>query len=67
MSIRASQVALAVKNQLPMQKTEEMWAQSPGQEEGTYLENTLQCSYLESPMDRGAWLTTVHRATKGWT
>ena len=34
MSIRASQVALAVKNLLPMQKTEKMWAQCHGQEEG---------------------------------
>ena len=33
MSIRASQEALAVKNLLPMQKTEKMWAQCHGQEE----------------------------------
>ena len=42
MSIRASQVALAVKNLLPMQKTEKMWAQSPGQEEGM----ATHCSVL---------------------
>ena len=46
----ASQVALVVKNHLPMQETEERglipgWGRSPrgGQD------NTLQCSYLENP------------------
>ena len=29
--------------------------------------NPLQESCLENPMDRGAWLTTVHRVTKSWT
>ena len=29
--------------------------------------NTLQYSYLENPMDREAWLVTVHRVTKSWT
>ena len=33
---------------------------SPGEGNG----NPLQYSYLENPMDRGAWLTTVHRVTK---
>ena len=28
--------------------------------------NPLQCSCLENPMDRGAWLATVHRLTKNW-
>ena len=27
----------------------------------------LQYSYLENPMDRGAWQTTVHGATKSQT
>ena len=27
----------------------------------------LQYSYLENPMDRGAWLATVHRVTKSQT
>ena len=27
----------------------------------------LQCSCLESPMDRGAWGATVHKVTKGKT
>ena len=29
--------------------------------------NPLQYSYLENPMDRGAWWATVHRITKSWT
>ena len=27
----------------------------------------LQYSYLEDPMDRGAWWAMVHRVTKSWT
>ena len=34
-------MALAVKNRLPMQKTEEMWAQSPGQEAGTAAHSSV--------------------------
>ena len=34
----------------------------PGEGHG----NPLQESCLESPMDRGAWLTTFHRVTKSW-
>ena len=26
--------------------------------------NPLQCSYLENPMDRGAWWATVHRVDR---
>ena len=33
---------------------------SPGGEHG----NPLQCSYLENPMDRGAWRATVYRVTR---
>ena len=29
--------------------------------------NPLQYSYLENPMDRGAWRATVHRVTKSRT
>ena len=29
--------------------------------------NTLQCSCLKNPMDRGAWQATVHRIPKSWT
>ena len=35
---------------------------SPGEGNG----NPLQCSCLGSPMDRGAWPTTVHGVTKSW-
>ena len=36
---------------------------SPGGGHG----NPLQYSYLENPMDRGAWWATVHTVTKSWT
>ena len=29
--------------------------------------NMLQYSFLENPMDRGAWWATVHRVTKSMT
>ena len=29
--------------------------------------NPLQCSYLENPMDRGAWWATVHGVAKSQT
>ena len=29
--------------------------------------DSLQYSCLENPMDRGAWLATVHGVTKSWT
>ena len=29
--------------------------------------NLFQYSYLENPMDRGAWRATVHRIIKSWT
>ena len=36
---------------------------SPGEENG----NPLQYSYLENPMDKGAWWTTIHGVTKSQT
>ena len=36
---------------------------SPGEGNGY----PLQYSYLENPMDRGAWLATVHGIEKSWT
>ena len=36
---------------------------SPGRGHG----NPLQYSYLENPMDRGAWRATLHRVTKSQT
>ena len=39
------------------------WGRSPGREHG----NPLQYSYLENPMDRGAWQATVHGVAKNQT
>ena len=36
---------------------------SPGEGSG----NPLQYSFLENPMDRGAWWATIHGVTKSWT
>ena len=36
---------------------------SPGEGNG----NTLQCSCLENPMDKGAWRATVHGVAKSQT
>ena len=36
---------------------------SPGGGNG----NSLQYSYLENPMDRGAWRAIVHGVTRSWT
>ena len=66
---RASQVALVVKK--PPANAGEVgdtgsipgWGRSPGGGHG----NPLQYSCLENPMDRGAWLGTVHRVAKSWT
>ena len=49
-----------IKNLPAMQET---WVQSPGEENS----NPLQYSFLENPMDRGAWLATVHGVTKDQT
>ena len=55
-----SLVAQMVKNLPAMQETR---VQSPGEENS----NPLQYSFLENPMDRGAWLATVHGVTKDQT
>ena len=62
-------MALVVKN-LPadageikdMCSTPEL-GRSPGDGHG----NSLQYSFLENPMDRGAWWATVHGVVKSWT
>ena len=36
------------------------WGRSPGEGNG----NPLQYSFLENPMDRGAWWATVHGVAK---
>ena len=51
-----------VKNSLPMQEDIRDaglipgWERSPGGGHG----NPLQYSFLENPMDRGAWRATIH-------
>ena len=64
-----AEVALAVKN-LPAHAGDVRdvgsipgWGRFPGGGHGS----PLQCSCLESPMDRGAWRATVHRVVKSWT
>ena len=65
----ASQAALVVKN--PPANAGDIrdmgsipgLGRSPGGEHG----NPLQYSCLENPMRSGAWQTTVHGVTKGWT
>ena len=42
----------------------EMWIRSPGGEDA--LEKGM-ASFLENPMDRGAWRATVHTVAKSWT
>ena len=39
----------------------------PGRSPGEGNSNPLQDSYLENPMDRGAWWAMVHRFRKNWT
>ena len=38
-----------------------------GRSPGEGCGNPLQYSWLENPMDRGAWQTMVHRVAKSWT
>ena len=54
----ASLVTQTVKNLPAMQETR---VQSPGEGNGY----PLQYSWLENPMDRGAWWATVHYIAKG--
>ena len=37
-----------------------------GRSSGETKGNPLQYSFLENPMDGGAWWATVHRVTKSW-
>ena len=39
------------------------WGRSSGKENG----NPLLYSYLENPMDKGAWQVTVNWVVKSWT
>ena len=65
----ASQVALAVKN-LPANAgdvRDEGLIPGSGRSLGGGHGNPLQYSSLENPMDKGAWLATIHRVPKSWT
>ena len=59
----------AVRNQPDMQELQETQIRPLGQRDspGGGHANSLQCSFLENPMDRGAWWPTVHRVTKSRT
>ena len=62
----ASPVALVVKN-LPANAGDIRDAgliPGPGRSPGEGNGNPLQYSYLENPMDRGAWRATVHSVAK---
>ena len=38
-----------------------------GRSPGEGNDNPLQYSYLENPMDRGVWRTTVYKVPQSWT
>ena len=66
---RVFQVVLVVKN-LPANARDVRDVGSfprTGRFPGGRHGNPLQYSFLENPMDRGAWQATVHRATISWT
>ena len=63
----ASQVALVVKNFLPMQEMSESLIPGSRTSPGGGHSKPLQYSCLENPVDRGAWWATVHRIAKSWT
>ena len=60
------QVVLVIKN-LPANAGDTGSIPRSGISPGGGNGNLLQYSYLENPMDRGAWWTTVHRVKKNWT
>ena len=64
--LRASQVALVVKNPLANAGDMRHVGLTPGlgRAPGGGHSNPLQYSLLENPMDRGAWQATVHGVTK---
>ena len=65
-SIGASHVVLVVKN-LPANAGDIRGAgliPGPGRSPGEGNGNPLQYSYLENPMDRGAWRATVYSVAK---
>ena len=65
----ASQMMLVVKN-LPANsedKTEVGLIPGSRRSPGVGNGNPLQYSFLENPMDRGTWQSTVQDITKSWT
>ena len=66
MYLLASFVAHTVKILPAMQETPDPIPGS-GRPPGEENDNPLRYSCLENPMDRGAWLATVHRITMSQT
>jgi len=68
-SVRASQVALVVKNPSADEETYERQGFDPGsgRSPGGGHGSPLQYSCPENPMDRGAQQATVHRGAKSRT
>ena len=64
-----SQVTLVVKKQACQYRRlrDTVLIPGSGRSPGGGHGNQLQYSYLEKPMDRGAWGSTVHRVTKSQT
>ena len=61
-------MAQQVKISPAMQQTQETWVQSLGGEEpGGGNGNPLQYSWLENPMERGAWRATGHGVAESRT
>ena len=64
-----SQVALVVKNtpakagDIRNASSIPGWGISPEEGEG----NPIQYSFLENPMDGGAWQAIIYKVTKSWT
>ena len=68
-STGASQVALVVKKPSANAGDRKTTGLTPGprRSPGEGNDNPLQYSYLENPIDRGAWRATIYRVTKNWT
>ena len=67
--LRMGKDASVVKNLPAIQKTQETWVRSLGQED--HLEEEvatyMQYSCLKNPMNRGAWRATVQRVGQDWS
>ena len=66
--VRTSQVVLVVKN-LPAKARDLRDSDlipGSGRSPGEGNSNSLQCSWLGNPMDRGAWLSTVMGSQRVW-